>query len=309
MAVDAHHAGRGRHRAHARPGTDRRHDRHPARRRADPPGRGDRARGAARGWRPSGSASRSSRSTSATAWCGPKAGGAGVTFGELIGDRRFDVEARSQGAAARTRRTYRFVGKPLPRPDVPGKITGRFVYVHDFALPGHAARPGDPAARDRCDAGRTVDESLDRRMSRVRRSCASRISSAWSPRTNGTRSRAARALKAQWSDWPALPGRRGSRTWCGRARCIATRSLVRRATRPPRWPAPSRPPRDVSTGRCRATPRSGRPARSPTFAPTRHRVDRLAGDAPLSHDLREIARPARRARCGSSTSTAPAATA
>ena len=33
-------------------------------------------------------------------------------------------------------RTYTIVGKPLPRPDVPAKVTGTHTYVHDFTLPG-----------------------------------------------------------------------------------------------------------------------------------------------------------------------------
>src|SRR6185437_754987 len=31
---------------------------------------------------------------------------------------------------------YRVVGQPLPRPDIPAKVTGRQLYVHDFVLPG-----------------------------------------------------------------------------------------------------------------------------------------------------------------------------
>ena len=37
------------------------------------------------------------------------------------------------------------VGKPLPRPDLPGKVTGDGAYIHDFKMPamlhGRVVRP------------------------------------------------------------------------------------------------------------------------------------------------------------------------
>ena len=106
---------RGRHRAHARPGADRRQHRHHARRRADPAGGGDRARGADRRWRrrarPAGRRVR----RASTARSGPKAGGAGVRFGELVGGKRFDLKVDPK-APLRDPATYTVVGKPLAAP-------------------------------------------------------------------------------------------------------------------------------------------------------------------------------------------------
>ncbi len=62
-------------------------------------------------------------------------GGASVGFGALIGDRRFEVKVNAQ-APLRSPSSYRVVGKQLPRPDLPAKLTGRHVYVHDFAVDG-----------------------------------------------------------------------------------------------------------------------------------------------------------------------------
>ena len=31
---------------------------------------------------------------------------------------------------------YKIVGKPQPRVDIPAKITGRFIYMQDFKVPG-----------------------------------------------------------------------------------------------------------------------------------------------------------------------------
>ncbi len=46
---------------------------------------------------------------------------------------------------------YQFIGKSIPRVDIPAKLTGEFTYVHDFRLPGmlHArvVRPDDLGAR------------------------------------------------------------------------------------------------------------------------------------------------------------------
>ena len=65
----------------------------------------------------------------------PKAGGAGITFADLLGGKQFDV-ALDPKAPLKDPASYTIVGKPLPRPDVPAKVTGSNLYVHDFTLPG-----------------------------------------------------------------------------------------------------------------------------------------------------------------------------
>src|SRR6266496_2174382 len=65
----------------------------------------------------------------------PKAGGAGIRFADLIGERRFDLKVDSQ-APLKDPASYSIVGKPLPRPDVPAKCTGSHIYVHDFTMRG-----------------------------------------------------------------------------------------------------------------------------------------------------------------------------
>src|SRR5213079_1325643 len=57
----------------------------------------------------------------------PKTGGSGVALGDLIGGRRLSLKDPA---------TYSLVGKPLPRPDIPGKCAGTETFVHDFKLPG-----------------------------------------------------------------------------------------------------------------------------------------------------------------------------
>ena len=65
----------------------------------------------------------------------PRAGGAGISFGELIGGQHFAVKLDPK-APLRDPDGYGLVGKPLPRPDLPAKVTGRRLYVHDLVLPG-----------------------------------------------------------------------------------------------------------------------------------------------------------------------------
>ena len=56
----------------------------------------------------------------------PKAGGgAGVSFASLIGDKGFELKLDAK-APVRDPKTYRLVGKHVPRPDVPAKVTGQF---------------------------------------------------------------------------------------------------------------------------------------------------------------------------------------
>ena len=51
----------------------------------------------------------------------PSAGGAGVTFADLIGGKQFDLKLDPK-APLKDPATYTLVGKPLPRPDVPAKM-------------------------------------------------------------------------------------------------------------------------------------------------------------------------------------------
>ena len=52
-----------------------------------------------------------------------------------MGDRAFGVRMNPK-APLKNPAQYSVVGRSLPRPDLPGKFTGRHTYVHDFTLPG-----------------------------------------------------------------------------------------------------------------------------------------------------------------------------
>jgi CO/xanthine dehydrogenase Mo-binding subunit len=140
----------------------------------------------------------------------PIDGGNGVTIASLLGGGRLDVRVDPK-APLRVPASYRTVGKPLPRPDVPAKCAGRHVYVHDFTLPGMLhARVIRPAA-----VGATlssVDESSVStipgvRVVRVGSFLAVVSSDEWAA------VRAAAALKATWNGAEQLPGSDGLDRW------------------------------------------------------------------------------------------------
>ncbi|MEO5677910.1 MAG: molybdopterin cofactor-binding domain-containing protein [Usitatibacter sp.] len=73
-----------------------------------------------------------------------------VSYGDLVGDRRFDVKV---GERPKTKdpREYTVVGKPIARFDIPPKVTGAYEYVTDLRVPGmlhgRVIRPPEAGAR------------------------------------------------------------------------------------------------------------------------------------------------------------------
>jgi nicotinate dehydrogenase subunit B len=132
----------------------------------------------------------------------PHGGGTGPTFADLIGDGRFHLRVDPK-APLKDPDTYRIVGKPLPRPDVPAKVTGTHVYVHDFVLPemlhGRVIRPPAIAANRVAVDETSVTSLPDVRVVRIKDFLGVVAADEW------TAVRAARDLKAQWSEWAGLP--------------------------------------------------------------------------------------------------------
>jgi len=131
-----------------------------------------------------------------------KNGGAGIRFAELIGGTNFNLKLNPK-ARLKDPATYTLVGKPLPRPDVPAKCTGGFTYMQDFSVPGMAhARVLRPPAIGAKLTG--VDEASIKNLPgasvvRIKDFLAVTADDEW------TAVRAARALRAQWSEWSGLP--------------------------------------------------------------------------------------------------------
>jgi CO/xanthine dehydrogenase Mo-binding subunit len=133
---------------------------------------------------------------------GPKTGGAGMSFAELVNGRRFELKLDSN-APLKDPATYSIVGRSLPRPDVPAKCTGSHVFMHDFTVPGmlHARVIRPPAIG--AELVSVDDTSLKgisgAKVVRVKNLLAVVAEDEW------IAVRAARALRAQWSSWAGLP--------------------------------------------------------------------------------------------------------
>jgi nicotinate dehydrogenase subunit B len=129
-------------------------------------------------------------------------GGAGVAIGELIGGKRLNLKV-SPKVALKDPKTYTVVGKPLSRPDLPGKCTGTETYVHDFKLPGmlhgRVIRPPSLGAKLLSVNEASIAGIPDVRVVRVRDFLGVVAKTEWAA------VRAASTLEARWSEWEGLP--------------------------------------------------------------------------------------------------------
>ena len=133
---------------------------------------------------------------------GPKGGGPSVSYAELVGDQRLNLTV-DEKAPLKDPGKFRVIGKAARRTDVPGKVTGRHGFVHDFSVPGmlhgRAIRPPAIGA-----ALLSVDESSiasipGARVVRVGSFLGVCAEREWDA------VRAARQLKATWSPGTGLP--------------------------------------------------------------------------------------------------------
>jgi CO/xanthine dehydrogenase Mo-binding subunit len=132
-----------------------------------------------------------------------KSGGAGIGFGQLVGGRQLDVKVNPK-AVLRDPATYAVVGKPLARPDIPGKVAGRHVYVHDVTvdgmLHGRVVRPPSVGAKLLSVDAASVAALPGVRVVRVNDFLGVVAANEWDAMS------AAKLLKARWSDTTTLIG-------------------------------------------------------------------------------------------------------
>ncbi len=125
-----------------------------------------------------------------------------VTFGQLLGGKRFD---RVVDANVKPKRTsdYTIVGKPVPRVELPAKMTGRHTYLQDVRVDGivHARviRPTSIGAKLL-----TVDESAIKGIPSARVVRKNDFIAVVADREYDA-VRAARALEVTWSESAKLP--------------------------------------------------------------------------------------------------------
>jgi nicotinate dehydrogenase subunit B len=129
-------------------------------------------------------------------------GSGSVAYGELIGDRAFNLRVDAAAPLKHPDR-FRFIGRSLPRPDLPAKITGAHRHLHDLVLPGMLhARVIRPPAQGASLV--SVDEASiagigSARVVRIQSFLAVVAEREWDA------VRAARALRTRWSAGTGLP--------------------------------------------------------------------------------------------------------
>lgn len=133
----------------------------------------------------------------------PLAGGEAIGIGSMIGGRRLSLKVDPK-APLKDPSRYTLVGKPLRRPDVPGKCTGQHVYLQDFVVPGmlhgRVIRPPAIGAKLLSVDESSIRDIPDARVIRIESFLAVVAPDEWAA------VRAAKALKASWSQWQGLPG-------------------------------------------------------------------------------------------------------
>ena len=133
----------------------------------------------------------------------PASGGNGVAIGSLVGGRKLSLQVDSK-APLRPPAQYTVVGKPVLRPDVPAKCTARHTYLQDHAVPGmlhgRVVRPPTIGAKLVSVDESSISKIPDARVVRIQDFLGVVAKDEWAA------IRAARELKANWSQSQTLPG-------------------------------------------------------------------------------------------------------
>jgi nicotinate dehydrogenase subunit B len=139
------------------------------------------------------------------------ASGKSVTYGELIGDKRFNVEITGK-APLKPVAEYTLVGSRPPRNDIPAKVRGTYTYLQYVRLPemlhGRVVRPRGQGAYGAGAKVKSLDETSIAHIPGARLLRKGDFVGVVAPR-EWDAVRAARDLKIEW-DMPAtLPGSDG----------------------------------------------------------------------------------------------------
>src|SRR5580658_5295086 len=135
-------------------------------------------------------------------------GAGSVTYGELIGDKQFNL-AFTGSAPVKPTGSYKVVGTPVPRRDSPAKVNGGYVYMQhvrvDGMLHGRVVRPRGQSAYKAGAKVLSIDESSVRGIAgaRVLRKgdfIGVVAENEWDA------VQAAAKLKVVWDTTPTLPG-------------------------------------------------------------------------------------------------------
>ena len=127
-----------------------------------------------------------------------------ISYSQLMqGSSATDLKVDTKVAIKRAA-DYRVVGKSIPRVDIPDKVTGKFVYVHDVRLPGmlHARVVRADELGAHLEA---VDDSAARKISGFVQTVRKGDFVAVVAKNEWAAVKASRALKLTWSAGTGLP--------------------------------------------------------------------------------------------------------
>jgi len=126
-----------------------------------------------------------------------------TNIGMVAGGKRLDLKVDVK-APLRDPSSYRIVGKPILRPDVPKKCTGTNVFLQDFSVPGmlhgRMIRPPSLGAKLISVDEVSIRGIPDVRVVRIQNFLGVVANDEWAA------VRAAKALKTTWSESQTLPG-------------------------------------------------------------------------------------------------------
>jgi CO/xanthine dehydrogenase Mo-binding subunit len=131
--------------------------------------------------------------------------GEALTYGELIGGKSFSITLDpKKPVPTKAPKDFALVGKPVPRLDIPDKVTGRFTYIQDFRLPGMVhgrvvRPPAIGAALESVNEESVQDIPGILKIVREGNFLGVVATSEWAAIS------AALALEAKWSNWEGLP--------------------------------------------------------------------------------------------------------
>ena len=131
--------------------------------------------------------------------------GESATYGALIGGKNFSISLDpKKPVPTKNPKDFSLVGKPVPRLDIPDKMTGRYTYMHDFRvagmLHGRVVRP--PALGAELQS---VDEASVKDVPGVVKIVRQGNFLGVVATTEWAAICGAQALKADWSKWEGLP--------------------------------------------------------------------------------------------------------
>jgi nicotinate dehydrogenase subunit B len=126
-----------------------------------------------------------------------------VSYGTLIGGKNFSLKV-DKAAAVKDPSHFKIVGRSIPRVDIPGKVTGQFIYMQDFRLPGmlhgRVVRPSGIGA-----TLRSIEEDSVKDIPGLIRVVHIGNFVGVVAETEWGAVQASRRLKVNWSPWEGLP--------------------------------------------------------------------------------------------------------